>query len=128
MPAIEESLHNSLRRWQREQREGEIAATGEFSFAPTFPAFNGHFPGQPILPAVVQLAAVRHLAELAMGEKLSPGGCRNVKFRSAVRPDDLIRAAIVLKPQGPGWQANFSLQRAGETVADGTIDLSSAHR
>ncbi|MFU8818421.1 MAG: 3-hydroxyacyl-ACP dehydratase FabZ family protein [Desulfurivibrio sp.] len=128
MPAIEEALHNSLQQWQQEQRAGEITVTGEFSFAPTFPAFNGHFPGHPILPAVVQLAAVRHLAELAVGEQLSPGGCRNVKFRGAVRPDDLLRAAIILKPMGPGWQANFSLQRTGETVADGTIDLSSANR
>ncbi|MFH7319913.1 3-hydroxyacyl-ACP dehydratase FabZ family protein [Desulfurivibrio sp. D14AmB] len=128
MPAIEEALHNSLRQWQREQRAGEIAVTGEFSFAPAFPAFNGHFPGHPILPAVVQLAAVRHLAELAVDEQLSPGGCRNVKFRGAVRPDDLLQAAVTLKPRGAGWQAEFSLQRAGETVADGTIDLSAAKR
>ena len=42
-----------------------------FRFESNFPAFNGHFPGQPILPAVVSvLAATQLLAALEDREVL----------------------------------------------------------
>ncbi|ACB75858.1 bifunctional UDP-3-O-[3-hydroxymyristoyl] N-acetylglucosamine deacetylase/3-hydroxyacyl-ACP dehydratase [Opitutus terrae] len=59
------------------------------------PYFQGHFPGNPVMPGVLQIEAMAQAAGILMLRKISSEGktalfmsCDKVKFRRAVRPGD----------------------------------------
>ena len=59
------------------------------TFDPAFTGFDGHFPGNPIVPAVCQLSAVEVLAHLALGrEDLKLATISLMKFRAPLVPND----------------------------------------
>ncbi|CAN5265540.1 hypothetical protein BH24PSE2_BH24PSE2_13920 [soil metagenome] len=60
--------------------------------------FNGHFPGAPVLPGVVQIDwAVHHGAALGFSPRGFCGLAR-LKFKSLIRPDAVLR--LSLEPAG----------------------------
>jgi 3-hydroxyacyl-[acyl-carrier-protein] dehydratase len=71
-----------------------------FSFNEEF--FQGHFPGHPIVPGVLQVEAMKQVAELGLTDTLNPNGdkdfylkkLKNVKFRKPNNPGDRIRIEI----------------------------------
>lgn len=85
---------NALRRGIRDSAAGDIARTGaetvvrRYRFAPGFIGFSGHFPGNPVLPAIVQVCAVVSLAEEEGGKELRLAAVRSAKFLSPIRPDE----------------------------------------
>ena len=59
------------------------------------PFFQGHYPGNPVMPGVLQIEAMAQAAGILMLRKISTEGktalfmsCDKVKFRKAVRPGD----------------------------------------
>jgi len=86
-----------------------------------FPGFEGHFPGEPILPAVLQLMAVRLLAETMAGTSLDSVGGERLKFKGMVRPAEEIMVRVCLHKDPELLRADFSLEREGSKVASGTL-------
>ncbi|TVR50476.1 MAG: bifunctional UDP-3-O-[3-hydroxymyristoyl] N-acetylglucosamine deacetylase/3-hydroxyacyl-ACP dehydratase [Puniceicoccaceae bacterium] len=67
------------------------------------PFFQGHFPGQPVFPGVLQIEAMAQAAGILMLKKTSNEtkiayfmSCDKVKFRRAVRPGDQMRIDVKL--------------------------------
>ncbi len=59
------------------------------------PFFQGHYPGNPVMPGVLQIEAMAQAAGILMLRRISAEGktalfmsCDKVKFRRAVRPGD----------------------------------------
>jgi 3-hydroxyacyl-[acyl-carrier-protein] dehydratase len=98
---------------------------GDFCFSPDYAGFQGHFPGQPLLPAIVQLAMVRYLAEHAVGTRLTPSGYRKVKFTGKILPGDRVMVSADLRQNDHGWEAKFNLKKPdGQAIAGGFVQFS----
>ncbi len=52
------------------------------------PIFEGHFPGNPILPGVCQVEIVREIAEEILGLELLLSQASQVKYLSLINPLD----------------------------------------
>ena len=87
---------------------GEGACT--FSVPGAFSGYRGHFPGNPILPGIVQLSFIRRLAERRLGFPLRLAGVRRIKYLRLITPDMPVTLSLDLTPgetEGT-WAANAS--------------------
>lgn len=119
------ALSSCCLAWRIEARADlQIRASADFRFGGDYPGFQGHFPDRPILPAIVQLAALRHLSECALGRNLLPTNYNKMKFKGMIRPDDRFIVTVNLAGDGTGWRGNFSLTRPdGEAIATGIVEF-----
>ena len=65
---------------------------GAFAFEvePEHPAFDGHFPGQPILPGVVQVDWALRLGAEAFGPFGAFLGLEQLKFQAVIVPGEAL--------------------------------------
>lgn len=82
----------------------------DFFFAPDFTGFNGHFPGNPMLPGVAQIMAAALAVAPDGPERLLQ--LRRTKFVSIVRPGETmtVRANCRELPEGLLVDAECSAQ------------------
>jgi len=120
--SIEKALLESLTEYTVD-RDEDISVNGTFVFQPNFPCFQGHFPDQPILPGIIQMAAVRSLAIKALNQQLVPTTTGRIKFRGFIQPKEQISITVNLKRHQTTWRAIFSISRGNETVSTGRIDF-----
>jgi 3-hydroxymyristoyl/3-hydroxydecanoyl-(acyl carrier protein) dehydratase len=60
------------------------------------PAFQGHFPGDPILPGVIQVDWAIRFAIEAFGPLGDFQGLSNLKFMSIIRPEEILELRLTL--------------------------------
>ena len=85
--------------------------------------FQGHFPGHPIMPGVLQLEVMKQLSELAVRSTLDPAGAADVylkevnkvKFRRPANPGDRIK----IETEIIELEANTALFKAKLSTAGG---------
>ena len=120
--SIEQALMESLTEYTVDRGE-DMSVNGTFVFQPDFPCFQGHFPDQPILPGIIQMAAVRSLAIKALNRQLVPTATGRIKFRGFIQPKEQISINVNLKKSQMTWRAIFSISHENETVTTGRIDF-----
>jgi 3-hydroxyacyl-[acyl-carrier-protein] dehydratase len=112
--------------WQDSATEPQgRSGQGEFLFPSAFPGFEGHFPGNPLLPAVLQLAAARYGAGRLLGRPLTLSALEKVKFKGVVRPDDAIILRLQEKAGPGGISVGFTWKRSDNgPISSGTMRFS----
>src|SRR5205814_3520895 len=88
--------------------------------------FEGHFPGHPIMPGVLQLEAIAQVAGLLMLRQAENFGklayfmsAENVKWRKPVRPGDTLIIEVELtKSRGKVGKAKGACYVDGEVVSE----------
>ena len=91
--------------------------------------FEGHFPGNRVMPGVLivealaQVAAVTLLRDVDQAGKIPMfGGIEKMRFRRPVTPGDQLRLSFTLeRMRGPVGRGAVEASVEGRVVADGTI-------
>jgi len=52
------------------------------------PIFEGHFPGNPVMPGVCMMQIIKEITESVTGNKLFMNKCTNVKFLALINPEN----------------------------------------
>jgi 3-hydroxymyristoyl/3-hydroxydecanoyl-(acyl carrier protein) dehydratase len=97
-----------------------ITATRSVEIALDHPAFDGHFPGQPVLPGVALLAEVLEAAHREPVLRACIGAAPRlavVKFLAPVRPGATLAISFRLGARMLEWQASDGTRE----VASGQI-------
>ncbi len=64
----------------------DVGCIIELSIDASSPVFEGHFPGNPILPGVVMLAIVKEAVKQQVGFNVQLAAASNLKFLSFINP------------------------------------------
>ena len=84
-----------------------------YVFGADFPGFSGHFPGRPILPAVLQILAATLLVEAATGQRLLTAAIERAKFILPIVPGALVEVACRRLPGAVAaqWEIRIDADR-----------------
>ena len=93
------------------------------------PYFQGHFPGHPILPGVLQLEAMAQVAGVLLLKRIAAANqiayfmaAEEVKWRKPVVPGDVLVIEIELtKARGKIGKANGVCKVGGEVVSEANV-------
>ena len=94
------------------------ASEDTLGIAPNHPAFAGHFPGRPVLPAVVVLSEVLATIEARTGRSPQQGTIAAAKFFAAIAPGESLTLAHTETASGA---VRFEVRSARGVVASGTL-------
>lgn len=81
-----------LREFRLDPVSGE--ATANFAFPGDFAGFRGHFPGEPVVPAICQVQCVLSLLEKVRGCAVLLRGIVRGRFLNTVVPDEQITVVV----------------------------------
>lgn len=86
--------------------------------APDHPAFAGHFPGHPVIPAVMLLAEVLAAVEASTSRPPSSWTVVSAKFLRAAGPDCDLALVHETLPTG---RVRFEIRSGDELVSSGEL-------
>jgi 3-hydroxyacyl-[acyl-carrier-protein] dehydratase len=102
-------------------------AQAQVQLSPECLWFDGHFPGNPMLPGVAQLAMVEEMLR-----RVLPAGCciqaiARARFKRIVRPTERLWVKAQPASDDPTQSKwNFEVSSAGELACTGVLHISPA--
>ena len=93
--------------------------------------FEGHFPGNRVMPGVLIVEALAQVAAITLLKNVDHagkipmfGGIEKMRFRRPVTPGDQLRLSFTLeRTRGPVGRGAVEASVDGTVVADGTISF-----
>lgn len=100
-------------------RESGVQVRFDLELEPDHLAFQGHFPGNPILPGVIQVDWAVRLGMEAYGDLGSFCGIHNLKFMEITRPGEPL--ALTLSWDGAAGKLAFHYEGQKGRKSSGTL-------
>jgi predicted hotdog family 3-hydroxylacyl-ACP dehydratase len=97
--------------------EADRSIAQSFCFPPEFIAFRGHFPGNPLLPAFVQIRMAQVMLESAAQAPLQLERIDNAKFREPLPPGQSVRVHCDLERTPNNHKAAVTLMVLDRRIA-----------
>jgi len=94
-----------------------------YVFAPDFVGFQGHFPGAPILPAIMQIMTIRQAVAEQTGENLRVARILRTKFMQTITADMPVTAIWNLRTREGVTHCKCSLEAGGRSASSITMEL-----
>lgn len=94
-----------------------------YRFSPELPVFGGHFPNDPVLPAVYEVEAVRHAAEKYSGKSYAIAEVVRAKISARIDPGQLVAVEGRLALEAGGARVSAALCVDGAIRASITLLL-----
>lgn len=100
--------------------DGKISA--DIKVKPDSPWFSGHFPDNPILPGIAQLAMVFDTIKQGTHKDFKITNVQKVRFKQIVRPGDQLK--LTVQPISENlFYYSFRIMVKGDVVCTGTMLL-----
>lgn len=97
------------------------ACSCAFELPESFSGFRGHFPGDPVLPGVIQLLMARRFAETAAKRRFALKRCLRIKFVRPLRPGT--PAVLNIATQDSFRTIEAEILSAGRRVSSARLEL-----
>jgi 3-hydroxyacyl-[acyl-carrier-protein] dehydratase len=101
-------------------RFNETEITCKACVYPGSPWFSGHFPGDPILPGIAQLAMIFDVIKQVHKDCRKISEIRRVRFKQVIGPDDMMDIIITSRAEGP-CHYSFRIMLKGDLACSGTM-------
>ncbi len=98
-----------------------MTITRTIHLTPDHPCFSGHFPGNPIFPAIAQISLVVTAVEESLGRPVLVRQVNHGKFLQLVRPDTELSLKVELQDSG---EATWTLLAGQQICSKGRMLLS----
>lgn len=101
----------------RSVKNEERNIIAELHLNPDHHIFQGHFPGQPVVPGVCQVQIIKEILEIVLGKDLQLKSADHIKFLSVIIPETnvLISAAIKYTEDETGLNITATLTKDEKT-------------
>ena len=94
-----------------------------YVFGPAFSGFQGHFPQNPILPAIIQLMTARESIIEQMGRDLLITKVSRAKFKKIITPDIPVTVVWTLREQEDAFICKCILETEGNPASSFIMTL-----
>lgn len=102
-------MQNELYTISNWQHTGQ-SVTCNVQYDATHPIFEGHFPGQPVVPGVCTMDMVKEMLQRAVGKDLLLKSTGQVKFLQLILPDVKPEVSITWQETENGYNVAASLK------------------
>lgn len=105
----------------RRSEDGLIEAT--FVFDESLSFFKGHFPQNPLVPGILQIEIVRHVAQVSLRAPLTITEVARAKFAAPLKPAEHLHLTLRLTGEGDEFTAAGKLTVDGRMVSSINLSL-----